>query len=678
MANVFISYERGAEALVRKMRDALIASGHSVWSDADLPPHRSYSEVIEERLAVADAVLVLWSTAATRSQWVRAEAENARQNHKLVQLTLDGSLPPMPFNQIQCAQMQGWTGDRQAAGWLKVLSSLEQMADNGPQAEPPPSPRTKIPRPAPGIRRFGGVTALIVSAMIGVVLVGAAFWVGWALWFQQPSATKIAVLPFETVGDTPSLRQFASGLSEGLEDALNTAKLPTLPRGDAAGLARAGVESRLRTLGVRLLLTGSVTSNGPNLLIRMHLDDPIQHVTVWTAEITAPETNARPLQAQAAARTTSVLGCAAKALRSRGGLSDSSELALYFHACDLAETSGHGSEDSKAAYAMLDAFRNVIARAPTFADAHAVLAKHLAFVLPDLPDDQQITDRKEAAQEAQRALQLDPKSADAYVALSLLEPQRHFAEREALLNKALAIDPDWPHANGFLGNVLGDVGRENEASLHYDRAAAVNPQSLDWGGMSARGLTWTGRTDESRKALAELADLWPNDVDVWRSQIDNDVVARDWSGALTQLDRTTDFPGGLSPFNLARRRLVYTALKNADKAGLSSARATLLKDAVDTSNDQQIVLYLSLMGFADDAFALADRYAISPDAQNDSTDFLFTPALSPMRRDPRFMALSAKFGLANYWRQSGKWPDFCAQPDLPYTCRVEAEKALKP
>jgi hypothetical protein len=46
-----------------------------------------------------------------------------------------------------------------------------------------------------------------------------------------------------------------------------------------------------------------------------------------------------------------------------------------------------------------------------------------------------------------------------------------------------------------------------------------------------------------------------------------------------------------------------------------------------------------------------------------------------MRRDPRFMSLAAKLGLVDYWRSSGKWPDFCSEPGLPYDCKAEAAKA---
>jgi adenylate cyclase len=78
------------------------------WRDDQLPAHRSYSEVIEERLDTARAVVVVWSAEAAMSQWVQSEADRAREAGKLVQLRLDDVRLPMPFDRIQCADMIAW------------------------------------------------------------------------------------------------------------------------------------------------------------------------------------------------------------------------------------------------------------------------------------------------------------------------------------------------------------------------------------------------------------------------------------------------------------------------------------------------------------------------------------------------------------------------------------------
>jgi adenylate cyclase len=76
----------------------------------------------------AKAVIVLWSAEAAKSQWVRAEADAARVAGTLVQASLDGSVPPMPFNQIQCADLQRWSGESGRAGWRKLLDSIAALA----------------------------------------------------------------------------------------------------------------------------------------------------------------------------------------------------------------------------------------------------------------------------------------------------------------------------------------------------------------------------------------------------------------------------------------------------------------------------------------------------------------------------------------------------------------------
>ena len=102
------------------MAQALRALGYHVWRDDELPAHRAYAEVIEERLAAAKAVVVIWSAEAAKSQWVFSEANRAREDGKLVQLSVDDARLPMPFDTIQCADLAGWSGDlarRAGARW---------------------------------------------------------------------------------------------------------------------------------------------------------------------------------------------------------------------------------------------------------------------------------------------------------------------------------------------------------------------------------------------------------------------------------------------------------------------------------------------------------------------------------------------------------------------------------
>jgi hypothetical protein len=142
MVDVFISYSRDNKARVADIAAAVTAAGYDVWWDAELPPHRSYGDVITEKIGSAKAAIVVWSHASAQSEWVRAEADVARNQKKLVQTAIDDVMPPLPFNQIQFADLRDWNGDPAHSAWRKVLLSLEELCG---RAAPPVSPSAPAP-----------------------------------------------------------------------------------------------------------------------------------------------------------------------------------------------------------------------------------------------------------------------------------------------------------------------------------------------------------------------------------------------------------------------------------------------------------------------------------------------------------------------------------------------------
>jgi adenylate cyclase len=73
---------------------------------------------------------------------VRAEAEHGRSTGKLVQLTLDGAPLPLPFNQVQCEDLTGWTGEGEPRALTKVLGSVAELLGQAPPALATAAPAT--------------------------------------------------------------------------------------------------------------------------------------------------------------------------------------------------------------------------------------------------------------------------------------------------------------------------------------------------------------------------------------------------------------------------------------------------------------------------------------------------------------------------------------------------------
>ena len=151
MVDVFISYSRTDLAAVTRLAEAVEAAGYDVWWDADLPPHMSYGDVITAKIGAAKAAIVVWSSASVQSEWVRAEADVARNQKKLIQTALDDVMPPLPFNQIQFAEIGDWQGEPDHPGWRKVKVSLAELCGRPEQASAavaaPRQPRVS-PQPA--------------------------------------------------------------------------------------------------------------------------------------------------------------------------------------------------------------------------------------------------------------------------------------------------------------------------------------------------------------------------------------------------------------------------------------------------------------------------------------------------------------------------------------------------
>lgn len=201
MVDVFISYSRDNKARVAQIAQAVSAAGYAVWWDAELPPHRSYGEVITEKIGSAKAAIVVWSHQSAQSEWVRAEADVARNQKKLVQTAIDDVMPPLPFNQIQFAELADWNGEPDHRGWRKVLMSLEELcgreaapAAAAPVSPPPPEP----PKPAPnnwsaqpGARK----PSFLPCALLGVAVIAVAL-LAWKL-LQPPPVPAPASTPTE-------------------------------------------------------------------------------------------------------------------------------------------------------------------------------------------------------------------------------------------------------------------------------------------------------------------------------------------------------------------------------------------------------------------------------------------------------------------------------------------------
>ena len=235
MSDVFVSYARESEAFAGRVAEGLRAAGYDVWWDSKLLPHNTFAQSIEKEVRAAKAVLVIWSEPAINSQWVRAEADLARNLNKLVQASIGDCAIPLPFNQFQTARLDRWDGEPSDPQWSKVLASVAFLAGRVPEAGDAATPLSELPIVAqrspekPVGARSGRPPR---SLFIGVTALGLLLALG--LWFgsQQlrgPPRSVLAVEPLRAAGR-------ASSSARPMEPSRRSAvtrslRWPTPPRG---------------------------------------------------------------------------------------------------------------------------------------------------------------------------------------------------------------------------------------------------------------------------------------------------------------------------------------------------------------------------------------------------------------------------------------------------------------
>jgi hypothetical protein len=136
MADIFISYARADREIAKVFADAFAAQGWSVWWDPEISYGTQFDKVIEQEIAQAKCVVVLWSKRSVESSWVRTEASDGNQRSILFPIRIEaGAKEPLEFRKVQTAELAGWSGDRDHPTYQKLLHDIQRITSSGAPAE---------------------------------------------------------------------------------------------------------------------------------------------------------------------------------------------------------------------------------------------------------------------------------------------------------------------------------------------------------------------------------------------------------------------------------------------------------------------------------------------------------------------------------------------------------------
>ena len=305
------------------------------------------------------------------------------------------------------------------------------------------------------LRGQSRIAGALTSALLLLLL-------GWSVWwpptpFMTPKSQKLslAVLPFENIGDDPSWRRLADGMTQDIttdlsqsKDLLVVARNSTeIYRGKAADVRDVG-----RELGVRYVLQGSIQPSDNRIRITAQLIDARLGENVWSTRYNRPVADIFEVQSDVTESIVATLagyeGAMAQAERKLIRRKPPGVLKAYDHYL-LGVEAKHGGASGGVTKEGLD----------------------------------------EAERRFLKAIEIDPQLARAYVGLSYVYeyrldlnigvPAENGARLIEVANKAVALDPNDAEAQMVLGHAFAYRGFADQALQQFARAEALAPSNAD-------------------------------------------------------------------------------------------------------------------------------------------------------------------------------------------------------
>jgi serine/threonine-protein kinase len=461
----------------------------------------------------------------------------------------------------------------------------------------------------------------------------------------RPTQEKaVAVLPFRNAGPGED-DYLADGLTEDLIDTLSmTRGLRLRPRGVVARLK--GLDRDARELGAELgvdvVVEGSLRRVGPSFRITTRLISVADGFQIWATRLDRPMNDLLVVIDELARAVASALAEQAEE-RGRKAPSNPFAVEVYLRARLALRDGWYSAQGCSRA---LDLILQAQALSPDDAVllGGAAIARVRAVHWSNLSREEATVELHLARKEARRALEIEPRVGEPWLALAMVELYQGRAHDAVHpLTLALAAAPQFAAGHELLGRVLLEGGLIAEGVRFLTTALELDPENAEPRWLLARAAAMVGdwgRVDAllavevQGQAARLLRSITLARMHIWRR-----------AAGLTDAPLTVeDFP------RESMATIALAAMREIAQTGTMSAGSRLAFRQVAFSADggllrraqlakAYLVETLFAVGDADQAFevlasAVAQELADSSWANH-------CPALAPWRGDPRWPPLHA-------------------------------------
>ncbi len=311
-----------------------------------------------------------------------------------------------------------------------------------------------------------------------VFILDQAGWLSLPVDPPLPDKPSIAVLPFTNMSDDPDQEYFAEGISEEITAELSrNDALFVISRTSAFTYKGQAVklDQVSRELGVRYVLEGSVRKAAGRVRITAQLIDATRDVHLWSEQYDRDLADIFALQSEMAREIQTALRVTIHDTeRRRSWRRQTGDLGAYdaflkgiYHFKRFRRADNEEARYWGARAVELDS---------GFAAAHALYGNTFAveYALGWSREPELLT---RAETSARRALELDERTADAWLVLAnVATARREFGRARELAEKATEVEPNWHAPYQARALALGGQGRFVSALQSMNRALRHNPR----------------------------------------------------------------------------------------------------------------------------------------------------------------------------------------------------------
>jgi adenylate cyclase len=287
---------------------------------------------------------------------------------------------------------------------------------------------------------------------------------------------RVAILAFADMSPEKNQDYFCEGMAEEIINALCAVTgLHVASRSASFQLKNRAVDAREagRLLNVQAFLEGSVRKADDRMRITAQLIDVGHGGHLWSQTFDRKVEDIFSVQEEiarhvVAAMRVNLLESDSSRLKRRG-TKNAAAYELYLRGRQLLN-----KEKEAENRAAVEVFREAIRLDPTFADAHAGLADVLTQLLRQrvIPSEASA----DALAASQRAVELAPDLADAYVARgNALRVHGEAEDAQRAFERAIALDPRHFHAHYWFAKYWVARGQHALAAKHYEAAFEIQP-----------------------------------------------------------------------------------------------------------------------------------------------------------------------------------------------------------